>query len=419
MNHRQIFYLCCGTLLLAAGSRGFGEQLNEIPLLFEKEVPFSASLLERGQYLVNGVLWCFQCHSERDRKKPGHPPRKDRIGAGRILFDEDDTRLVAPNLTPDAATGIGKFSNTELARAIRQGIGRDGRRLRVMPTASFSVLSDEDLAGVIVYLRSLKPVVNRLPQSVPVSEADAEAAKQPLRAIASRDQGNPVERGRYLIELADCVGCHTAWAAPRMPGALAGGNEMDRATGIFSSNITVDPTGISYGVDGFIQVMKTGKSGTLHPEMPWTAFRNLSEDDLRAIYHVLEKPWPVRHIVNNGGKPAFCSVCGQSHGGGGQNELSLPKAMASPSEDLIDAYVGEYHNEQFGISVTIKREGKALRGQSGPWEFPLVAQSENFFLAPGFFAPVRFELTDDGIVQRLVTIDIVEIPFSRTAKHQH
>lgn len=368
---------------------------------------------ERGRYLVNGILWCFQCHSERDASQPGHPPRAGRIGVGGVLSEQDGKRLVAPNLTPDAETGIGQFSDADLARAIRQGIGRDGRRLRAMPSSSFSVLSDEDLAAVIAYLRSREPLRNELPPTVPAGEPDPDAAQQPLLSVPLREQGDPLERGRYLVELADCVGCHTAWEAPRMPGALAGGNEMNRAPGTFSSNITADQTGIGYGAEAFIHVMKTGKTGTLHPVMPWTAFRNLSEDDLRAIYRVLETPWPVRHIVVNAAEPTFCSVCGQSHGGGEHNEVALPEATAAPAAELLDAYAGEYHDPQFGMSITITRVDNTLEGRAGPWTFPLVAQSDQLFLAPGFVAPIRFERSGDAPAERLITIDVIEIPFIR------
>ena len=68
-------------------------------------------------------------------------------------------KVYAPNITPDAETGAGNWSDDQLARAIREGVGHDGRALfPLMPYPDFHSMSDEDLASVIVYLRSLPPV---------------------------------------------------------------------------------------------------------------------------------------------------------------------------------------------------------------------------------------------------------------------
>ena len=65
-------------------------------------------------------------------------------------------RLAPPNITPDKKTGAGTWTDDMFARAIREGVGHDGRALSpAMPYNNFKRLSDEDLASVIVYLRSL------------------------------------------------------------------------------------------------------------------------------------------------------------------------------------------------------------------------------------------------------------------------
>ena len=117
----------------------------------------------RGQYLVDSVLGCIGCHSEQDFSKPGAPPFANRRGAGLVWAATDTPWLVAPNITPDKETGAGNWSDDTLARAIREGIGHDGRALYpIMPYLSFQAMSDEDLAAVIVYIRSF-PVRNQLP----------------------------------------------------------------------------------------------------------------------------------------------------------------------------------------------------------------------------------------------------------------
>src|SRR5947209_808919 len=120
--------------------------------------------LERGEYFVNAVTGCLGCHSEADWTKPGAPPVAAKRGAGTIWADPELPWLVAPNITPDKETGAGNWSDDVLARAIREGVGHDGRALfPIMPYPYYRELSDEDLASVIVYIRSLPPVRNQLP----------------------------------------------------------------------------------------------------------------------------------------------------------------------------------------------------------------------------------------------------------------
>src|SRR3984893_18407790 len=112
--------------------------------------------LLRGKYLVDGVMGCFGCHSDAEWSKPGAPPVAGREGSGHIWSDQDLPWLVAPNITPDKETGAGNWSDDTLARAIREGIGHDGRALfPEMPYPRYRQMSDEDLASVIAYLRTV------------------------------------------------------------------------------------------------------------------------------------------------------------------------------------------------------------------------------------------------------------------------
>ena len=67
-------------------------------------------------------------------------------------------RVFATNLTPDPETGLGAIPDDAVARAIREGVSHDGRALFMMPWRDFRHLSDEDVASVVVYLRTLAPV---------------------------------------------------------------------------------------------------------------------------------------------------------------------------------------------------------------------------------------------------------------------
>src|SRR5882724_3716291 len=124
--------------------------------------------LERGRYLVNAVYGCVACHSERDPNAPGMPALADKLGAGTVFGEGSELpgKLIASNLTPDKETGAGNWTDDMLARATREGIGHDGRTLfPLMPYMNYREMPDEELASVIVYLRTLTPVRNPLPQT--------------------------------------------------------------------------------------------------------------------------------------------------------------------------------------------------------------------------------------------------------------
>src|SRR6202043_2664037 len=73
-------------------------------------------------------------------------------------------RIVAPNLTPDQETGAGSWTDDQLARSIREGVGHDGRALfPIMPYQHYRNMSEEDLGSVVVSRRSLPAAQNPLP----------------------------------------------------------------------------------------------------------------------------------------------------------------------------------------------------------------------------------------------------------------
>jgi hypothetical protein len=101
-------------------------------------------------------LGVYEGGTLRYPKLPGGPPIAGRSGTGHIWAEDGRPWLVAPNLTSDPETGAARWTDDMLARAIREGISHDGRMQhpQIWYTA-FSSLSDEDLASVVVYIRSL------------------------------------------------------------------------------------------------------------------------------------------------------------------------------------------------------------------------------------------------------------------------
>ncbi len=288
----------------------------------------SPERLERGRYLAEARLGCVLCHTERDWKSPGAPVRDDRRGAGVVWDVEGMPWLTAPNITPDPETGIGRASDDAIARAIREGIGLDGRALfALMPYQEYRRLPDEDVAAIVVYLRSLAPVKNALPASrlpFPLGLI-MRGVPQPLEgAVPPPDLGTPEKRGEYVLRTSACHHCHTPMderGQLDMALDMAGGNPFPTPQGaIAATNLTVDPTGIAnYDEATFVAVMKTGKFGTLHAIMPWVVYSGMTDDDLKAIYAYIRTLKPISHVVANGPNPTRCGVCGLLHGGGEKN----------------------------------------------------------------------------------------------------
>lgn len=286
---------------------------------------------QRGEYLVEGLLACFRCHSDRDWNLPGAPAGEARKGAGHVFHEDGRPWLVAPNITSDAETGAGLWTDDMIARAIREGIGHDGDLLHPqMWYPSFRDLSDEDVASIVVYLRTVPAVRNRLPETALPLDRRLEYwnLPQPITApVPSPDLSDPVKRGEYLAGLADCAGCHTSWyhpGAPLFEKLFAGGNLLTGAAGfhIVSPNITLDPSGISYYDERlFMEVMRTGrvKARPLNAVMPWAWYGKMTDEDLKAIFAYLRSQPAVRHGVDNTEPPTYCRLCMEKHGGGDRN----------------------------------------------------------------------------------------------------
>jgi hypothetical protein len=324
-----IVLLVVGAISLTIGWRPFvGPKAR--PLTARKFEP-SPARLARGQYLADDLLGCFDCHGEHDWKKHDAPLIAGTAGAGYADFPLAGLpgRVIPPNITPDPETGAGNWSDDQLARAIREGIGHDGHALfPFMSYPDYRALSDEDLASVIVYIRSLPPVHREIPKTeitFPVKYLMRSVPQPVTEPVPEPDRSNPGVYGKYLVTIAGCTDCHTPQSkGQNIPGMdFAGGLILEGPWGrIASANITPDPSGISYYDEAlFVQTMRTGyvKARELNQIMPWWHFRNLTDDDLKAIFAYVRTLKPVKHHVDNTEPPTFCKLCGSRHGEGDRN----------------------------------------------------------------------------------------------------
>ena len=286
-------------------------------------------LLGRGKYLVESVNGCFECHSPKDWDKPGAPHTAGKEGAGRQWTEEGLGWMTAPNITPDPETGAGTWSDDALARAIREGIGHDGRALfPIMPYTKYKNMSDEDLEAVIAYIKFIPALKNPLPKTeipFPLSRLILGTPEPVTSPVPKPDLSTPVKKGEYLTAMASCSECHTGQHnGQKIPGLEYAGGFLLKGKGVecVSVNITPDPSGISYYDENlFIDVIRTGrvKARDLSSAMPWLLYRNMGDNDLKSIFAYIKTLKPVHHYVDNHEPPTMCRLCGLKHGFGDKN----------------------------------------------------------------------------------------------------
>lgn len=267
----------------------------------------------RGRYLAEAVFDCQGCHTRRNPEDFSQPigpewAGGEEFGAEWLLPGE----FITPNITPDRQTGIGNWTTAEIKRAIRDGLNRDGERLfPLMPAHFYRSMSDADLDALVAYLQSLPP--RRKPREGGVELDFPRAAIPPLPPLEGPVAGpgdDPLERGRYLLVLANCLTCHSPSREGRLIESryLAGGVRITAPFGVLSTpNITPDrATGIGdYTEADFIRLMREGIKKDGAPlylnYMPWYVYRNMTDADLRDMFRYLQS---IEAIENNVYDPA-------------------------------------------------------------------------------------------------------------------
>jgi len=286
--------------------------------------------LARGRYLFNSASGCVECHSQHDNTRADWPILPGTEGSGQaFLLQGLPGKIFAPNITPDKETGIGDWTDDEVARAIREGVDRNGRALfNIMPYERYRTMSDEDLASVVVYVRSLPAVKHPLPVTeliFPVKYLIRSVPQPVIAPVPPADSSTPVARGAYLVNIAACADCHTPQVKGQpIPGlSFAGGFVLAGPWGyVASANITPDPTGIPYYDEKlFIDMMRTGMvhARKLNVIMPYERYGGMTDQDLSDVFAYLKTLPPVAHRVDNTEKPTLCKKCGALHGLGDKN----------------------------------------------------------------------------------------------------
>jgi mono/diheme cytochrome c family protein len=249
----------------------------------------NSDLVKRGDYLVNGLLTCGNCHTPKG-------PQGDiaaKAFSGGLSWDEPPFKVTAPNITPDKETGIGNYSDSDIEKVLRKGIKPDGTAVAmIMPSGFYEIMTDRDMNAVIAYLRTLKPIRNKVPDpvyKVPQGHPVPPGGENKFTEDMLQDK---VKKGFYLVTIAHCMECHTP-LGPKGRDFVndlgKGGFELKGPWGVsVSRNITSSKTkGIGAWTDAEIKraitqgIRKDGSK--LKPPMAYHSYAIMTDADLDAV----------------------------------------------------------------------------------------------------------------------------------------
>lgn len=271
---------------------------QEVPPLPDIVASTEERFIERGQYLVYGPAGCARCHTDRSQLQRLQAGEELPLTGGRH-WELAIGDIYGANLTSDKSSGLGGWTDGEIARAIRYGVDKDGNVMA--PMMEYADISDADLQAIVSFLRSLEPISKAIPENTftIVGRIAKAFALKPQTPSGKEypEKGVTREYGAYLANvLSACVACHTErdQASGQLVGELlAGGTrfpyEVDPSMVVVPPNITPDKATGRIAVlteDQFVQRMRAGPSVQM-THMPWGAFKRTDDTDLRAIYRYL------------------------------------------------------------------------------------------------------------------------------------
>jgi len=375
----KIAFVIVGVLVVTVAGALFYIDRSGIPTYppgnIELKVDVTPERVESGRRTVQ--LLCATCHLDNETASRARKPMIDlpsQFGSAH-----------SANITRDTETGIGGWTDGELAYLLRTGVRRDGRYTPPW-MVKLAHMSDEDLMGVIAFLRSddplVRPVKAKRPASKPslLTKALSRVAFKPLpypkAPIVAPDPADKVAHGRYLVQgRAMCFPCHSAdfaklddFVPERSAGYLGGGNAMPDMNGriVKTANITPDPeTGIGkWSEDEFVRLVRFGvrpdATVVVYPMQP---FPEVTDDDARAIFAYLKTVPPIKNAVArtalvtpagaDAGRAAFYKYgCNGCHGDTGVGLYDLRKGATDfATDDELIAYIRHPEVKKPGVKM--------------------------------------------------------------------
>jgi mono/diheme cytochrome c family protein len=235
--------------------------------------------LQIGERIVRVRNGCIDCHG-------------NNLAGAKIMDNPAMGKMYGSNLTP---ASLKDWSDTEIARAIRHGIGRDGKPLVLMPSHDYINFSESDLKAVIAYLRSIPAVTQdngpiALGPVAKVLLVTGKAATLVPAEIINHQQpflNKPAEAptiafGKYLAQTA-CIGCH----GPELKGGPIPGGPPDWPE---ASNLTQQNLG-PWNKEAFVTAMRKGTTPdgrTLRAPMPIPLTAKMDDTELNALWLYLK-----------------------------------------------------------------------------------------------------------------------------------
>ena len=273
-------------VLLVAGAAVVGTQLAERKRMRQVSVPVQpvayvsdAQALERGKYLFQS-RGCADCHGAN--------------GGGRdFVNDGKGTRIAGPNITPGGV--VAGYKPEDWVRTIRHGVKPDGRPALIMPSEDYNRFTNEDLAALVAYVRSLPPqspraAVVELPLpawvlygfgAIPDAAQRIDHSLPPSTPVAA---AVTVQHGAYVANM--CIGCH----GEKLSGGKIPGGPPDWPA---AANITPgegSAMGRYKDAAQFMAMMRSGKrpDGSAIQVMPFGSLSVMNDVDTQALYAYLK-----------------------------------------------------------------------------------------------------------------------------------
>ncbi|MES2842178.1 MAG: c-type cytochrome [Pseudomonadota bacterium] len=274
-------------VLLAAIALGLGVLLAERKMqrTVSLQVPTvalrdDAAAVERGKYLF-ASRGCVDCHGS--------------AGTGRTFVEDGGLVIAGPNITTGPGGVVSAYQPVDWVRAIRHGVNPKGRPLMIMPSEDYNRFTDDDLASLVAYVRSLPPAsgqgaVVKLPLPVKALYgygAILDAAARIDHTLPPQQpvpEGVTLAHGAYVANM--CIGCHgVGLVGGKIPGGPPDWPPAARLTPGEGSVMGLYPS-----AETLIAMFRSGKrpDGAKVQVMPFESLREMSETDVRALYLYLK-----------------------------------------------------------------------------------------------------------------------------------
>ena len=269
-------------------------RLNQTVVVPEETIaiPSDPASIERGRHLATSIGQCVDCHG-------------DNLAGREFLNAPGIGRFNSANLTGGQGGAGQTFSDADWVRALRHGVGKDGKPLLIMPAQGFNSLSAEDLGALIAYVKSVPAVDNVPPASDVQILGRALFVLGQIQALAAEtiDHAAPItpavqpgvtkEYGQYLVRVGGCADCH----GPNLSSGPMTGAPPDVPP---AANITPGGEIVGWTEQQFIETIRTGVNPAgkpLNPFMPYKYLGQLSDDELKAMFVYLRSLEPVGYGV--------------------------------------------------------------------------------------------------------------------------